>query len=296
MSSCYPDIRQKNLRSCIGQMEQTDPKNIICSNGASELFFAIVRAICPSNALVIAPCFFGYYYALESLFCKVEEYILSPDREFEVNPDVLDYITDDTDVFFLAAPNNPTGRLIDEGLLADIYKKCQEKNCILVTDACFHPLSNSGRLYGDIIVKAFTKVMSMPGVRLGYGIINDEVLRCKVSRQLPEWNVSIFAQEMGIAAAKYMAGSGFLKKSVEIIERERQFLTDQLSDIGIRVFKSDTSFLLLYTKKDLYSGLLKKGILIRDAANFSGLKRGYYRIAIRSRKDNIRLIEEIRKL
>ena len=293
---CYPDPRQIKLRDAIGKLENTDPDNIVCTNGASELLLSAVRAIKPSQALLAVPCFSGYQAALFTADCKIKYYMLSAENDFMPYEKILQYITADIDILILANPNNPTGRLIDEELLEEISKKCKDANCLLVTDACFHPLSHGTKLYGDIVVKAFTKVMSMPGVRLGYGIIRDQKLSKALQRQLPEWNISVFAQEMGIAAAEYMSDQNFLWESVRLIDKERQFLTEQLVQLGIKVFKSDTSFLLFFCDTKLYTPLLKKGILIRDASNFTGLKKGYYRIAVKAHDDNVELIKEIKSI
>lgn len=112
----------------------------------------------------------------------------------------------------------------------------------------------------------------------------------KIARQLPEWNLSVFAQEAGIACVKEKA---FVEQTVEYVQKERAFLTEQLQKMGLEVFVGEGNFILVYTEKPLYELLLERGILIRDCQNFKGLTKGYYRIVVKNREENKILLREI---
>ena len=81
-------------------------------------------------------------------------------------------------------------------------------------------------------------------------------------------------------------------KTREYIRTERKILSENLKNTGIRVFDGEADFLLIYTDIPLYGELLKRGILIRDCQNFRGLTEGYYRVAVKTREENIRLWKE----
>lgn len=144
-----------------------------------------------------------------------------------------------------------------------------------------------------LLIRAFTKSFAIPGARLGYLICSNQMLLDKIKKQLSEWNLSVFAQEAGCACAKQKT---YIDETKDFIKKERQFLADGLRKLGLMVFEGDANFLLVYSEKALYDELLKQGILIRDCANFRGLARGYYRIAVKSRADNERLIKVIGEL
>ncbi|MGN0154635.1 MAG: aminotransferase class I/II-fold pyridoxal phosphate-dependent enzyme, partial [Lachnospiraceae bacterium] len=115
-----------------------------------------------------------------------------------------------------------------------------------------------------------------------------------IGRQLPEWNLSGFAQAAGYECAMQAA---FVEKTAAFIEKERQFLESGLKQAGCQVFPGKANFLLIYCEQPLYDRLLEKGILIRDCENFRGLSNGFYRIAVKSRKENevlLRAIGEIK--
>ncbi|MDY3109118.1 MAG: aminotransferase class I/II-fold pyridoxal phosphate-dependent enzyme, partial [Lachnospiraceae bacterium] len=83
------------------------------------------------------------------------------------------------------------------------------------------------------------------------------------------------------------------EKTVAYIEKEREFLEAGLKKTGCQVFPGKANFLLIYSKRPLYDKLLEKGILIRGCENFRGLSKGFYRIAVKSRKENEALLRAI---
>ncbi|WP_026652260.1 pyridoxal phosphate-dependent aminotransferase [Butyrivibrio proteoclasticus] len=302
----YPDAGQTAFRESVAERisNSINADNIVGGNGASELFSAIVSAIKPQRALLLAPSFYGYTHALlREPDCKVTTYPLREYNDFKLAEDFLDAITPDTDIIFLANPNNPTGQSVDPALMLRIVKRTNDLGATLVVDECFLNLSSKGESVKDLVnefknlfvVDAYTKLFSIPGVRVGLCISCKENID-RLKTVLPEWNMSVFAQNVGVACAKELAHSDFKKKSVEIIERERAFLINSLLELfpeKVTIYPSDTNFILIRSDLDLYEICLSQGILIRDCSNFEGLGKGYYRIAIKSHEDNKHLITAI---
>jgi histidinol-phosphate/aromatic aminotransferase/cobyric acid decarboxylase-like protein len=223
---------------------------------------------------------------------------------FCLREDVLHALTPDVDMVILANPNNPTGRYIPADLLYDILEQCKNNHSIVVMDECFMTLSRDGarsllsnyQQYPNVIlVRAFTKTYAMPGLRLGYLLCADTDLLREIRRHLPEWNVSSLAQQAGLAVLND-AGDAYLAAAGKVLETESNYLAAALQALGIRVFPTDSNFLLLYSELPLYEQLLKRQILIRDCSSYPGLSSGYYRIAIRGHEDNVQLIEQIKEI
>ena len=141
-----------------------------------------------------------------------------------------------------------------------------------------------------IIVRAFTKIYAIPGVRLGYMVCSDPLLLDRIRKQLPEWNLSTYAQAAGIACTKQ---TEYTVKTVIYVKKEREFLVEGFKRLGLHVYDSDANFILIYSERPLYDMLLKRGILIRDCSNYEGLTKGYYRIAVKQRKENEQLLKAI---
>ena len=305
----YPDPAQQKLRERIAKLEDVGMDSVVCGNGASELLMAAVHAVMPRKALVTAPCYAGYAIALKASDAKVTEYLLDEKNDFTVDEGILDQITDEIDMVFIADPNNPNGRLIDPEIKMAVIAKCEECGAVLVIDECFYPLTASGvnTLTGSgtersavtdnaLHLRAFTKTFAIPGIRIGYVLSNDTDMLDKIRKHLPEWNVSRIAERTGEAAAEVLGSTDYLRDSVRMIGQERVYLAGRLEELGMKVYGSDTNYLLIKSVPGLYESLLKRGILIRRCANFSGLDETYFRIAVRQHKDNEELINVLGKV
>ena len=106
------------------------------------------------------------------------------------------------DLIFLANPNNPTGVCISFDIISQIVFLCCEHRITLVIDECFIEFTKRQNesliktaIHSQylIVVRAFTKIYGIPGVRLGYLAASEKMVEC-LKRQLPEWNVSLLAQ------------------------------------------------------------------------------------------------------
>jgi threonine-phosphate decarboxylase len=88
----------------------------------------------------------------------------------------------------------------------------------------------------------------------------------------------------------------WLEQSRDIIETERPFLAGELRGLGFTVFDSDANFLLFRSEFPLLYSLIAKGILIRNCGNFNGLDERYYRVCVKQRVQNERLIAALREV
>ncbi len=297
---CYPDIRAEGLRRAISAMTGVEQEKILCGNGASELFLAIVRGLAPSKILIPVPSFYGYEKAAEAGQGEILYHRMKEDEGFCLTESIFPALTEDIGLLFLANPNNPVGNCLEPDFLERLLRHCMEKNIMVVLDECFTEFTRYGeehsflRRTGEfpnlLAVRAFTKIFAMPGVRLGYLVCESPKLRESLKRQLPEWNVSVFAQEAGIAAAQENL---YLKETVETVRREREFLTERLRALGMCVYPGEANYLLVYTPIPVGEKLLGQGILIRDCSDFRGLSEGYYRIAVKGRTENEKLIDRL---
>ena len=306
----YPDYTCESLKdACGAYLGDAGQKYKICvGNGASELFPAIVHAHRPRKVLLPAPGFSGYEKACEA--CERKYVYLHAEDEFAVTDAVCEEVCEEIgkgiDLLFLTNPNNPTGQRIPDEGLRKIVEKAKEKKTVVVIDECFLEFVPEGekhsflphleRYPNVIVVRAFTKICAIPGVRIGYCVCRDESMGEEIEKNLAEWNVSVFAQEAGVAAAKVLSqkeGDTYLRRTLESVEKQRAWLSKNLERLGIKVFPSDANFLLIYARKNLYDELLKKGILIRDCRDYRGLGEGFWRVAVNTPENNRKLIQAL---
>ena len=294
----YPDPDCRQLREAIAVREQVSAEHVICGNGAADLIFTLVRAKRPKRALLPAPTFYEYEQALESAGCKTDRYYMQAEKGFQPEEDFIEHITPQTDLVFICNPNNPTGVLTEPALLERILERCISCGVLLVVDECFNDFLKEPERYSVkshleksdqlFILKAFTKMYAMAGLRLGYGLCRNRELLSEMKKSSQPWSVSLPAQMAGIAAAQERK---FAAESREQIREERDFLTARLRERGYQIIGSKANYIFFRGPEDLYEKCLKQGILIRDCSNYEGLTRGWYRIAVKNRADNLRLLE-----
>lgn len=303
-ANAYPDPECEALREAIASYEGVEPSQILCGNGASELLLAVVNALKPKRALLAAPCFLEYERVFAAAGAQIEWHLLSERDEYFPGEDFLDALQrTDADMVILTNPNNPTGTLLPQEYVQQVVKLAGEQGITLVMDECFldfldTPDAYSAKQYLDvggslIILKAFTKTFACAGLRIGYLLCADQNALCRCNMHLPEWNVSVPATYAGIAATNERA---WLRETAKQIRREREWLRDELAELGYRVLPGAANFLFFTGKAGLYEYCLSHGILIRDCSNYRGLGAGAYRICVRTREENERLLQVLGEL
>ena len=299
----YPQVGYTPLKQAIAEYEKTKPEQVICGNGAAEVIFSLCRAVNPKRALVPAPTFAEYQQALYSVGCQVDFYPLDEKKQFALDESFVQALTPELDMIFLCNPNNPTGLLIEKSLLEKILKRCQELNIIMAVDECFldfvpSPENYTLKEYLEtcdklFLLKAFTKRYAMAGVRLGYGLCGDKGLLEKMEGVCQPWNVSSMAQAAGLAALQERE---YVEMGRQVTFEELAYLKKELSALGYLVYPSQANYVFFTGPQDLYERLEQKKLLIRDCSNYTGLSKGYYRVAVKNHQDNQQLIKALKEI
>lgn len=299
-SQHYPDPLCRKLRKALAAEYEFPEGYFICGNGGADLIYRLAYAMKPKKALLTAPSFAEYEEALSQVGTQMDYYRMKED--YQVREDILDQMDASVDVMFLCNPNNPTGLLVVHELLLAILERAEKCGIVLVLDECF--LDFTGQEEQSLIpyvhqnshlfiLKSFTKMYAMPGIRLGYGISrNGELLKCMESSGQC-WGVSVLASEAGVAALKE---KDYKQKAIELVQRERVFLKKELEAMGMKIWDGQADYLFFQASgvHDLYERLLPYGILIRRCGNYRGLDDTYYRVAVKDHEANQRLVKAFR--
>lgn len=303
LSEHYPDVQCRTLKRAIERKEGVSREAVICGNGAAELIFAIALGIRPGKALLAAPGFAEYEQALRAAGCSISYYTLKEENGFEAGRDFMDMVTEELDIVFLCNPNNPTGIAYSRDFLRDVLVKCRECNVVLVVDECFIEFMDSPMEYtmrpfleeydNLFLLKAFTKTYAMAGLRLGYGLSSSRALLEAMAAVMQPWNVSIPAQMAGTAA---LAETGYVESARNLIRSERKYLTDNLRQLGLTVYDGAANFIFFKGPVNLGEACKDAGILLRDCSNYHSLGAGYFRIAVRTRKENEILVKTMQRI
>lgn len=295
--TAYPDPKCRALREAVAKREATVPEHIICGNGAADLIYTMVLAEKPKRALLCTPSFSEYEKALRTVDCQIRFHERKEEEGFALTRRYLDELTEDLDMIFLCSPDNPTGQCVEESLLLEIVETCEKKKIRLVLDECFLDFTEDGPwTHHELLIRenrmlfllrAFTKMFSIPGVRSGYGVCSDTGLLERMQKSRQPWAVSVLAQAAGRAA---LADDLLPAVTRQLIAEERCHIMGEFTRMGIRYYPASANYILFYSEIDFYEEMKQEGFLIRYCRNYRGLGKGYYRIAVKGREDNDKLL------
>jgi len=300
----YPDPNSETVITNLQKYTHLSKSNIIVGNGAIEILYNFCFAFLSktTKVLISVPTFQEYETAVKLSNCKIL-YFKSLSLSKNINSFILQIPKNGC--VFLCNPNNPTGELLSKKELLSIIIAAKKLKTIVFIDECFIelvPKSNESvisyvKKYDNLfILRSLTKSFGLPGLRIGYACGSQEIIRILKNIKIP-WSVNSLAQDAANAVLKDIS---HIKKSNLIIKKELKYLKEQISAIdGFECLSSFTNFMLIKTKHDstkLQIKLLKNKILIRDCKNFRGLNNHYIRIAVKSHKDNIKLVTALEKM
>ena len=298
---CYPDPLCRRLVEALAKWEQVPEDWILCGNGGADLIYRFAYGLRPGKALLPAPAFAEYE---EALLQAGTEVVLRPlNKDKQVDEEFVMGLPADMGAVFLCNPNNPTGLLVERELILGLLKKARTQNTLVFLDECFLDFTREPDAYtlkeylGEfpnlIILKSFTKMFAIPGLRLGYALCADQGILERMRLAGQPWPVGGLAQEAGITA---LADREFPVHTRKFVEKERAFLKEQMESLKLFVYDGAANFLCFRAagEKNLYEKMLDQEILIRRCANYRNLDDEHYRVAVRGRKENMRLLDGLR--
>lgn len=290
----YPDYKAEQLCHAIAKAKQIPADRIIPGNGAAELLYALGQTI-PGKALTLAPTFTGY---AEAAAAGGGELTYASDEQ-----ELLAKMDDSIRLVFLCNPNNPTGTLFTREQILRVLAKAEAMQAYVCVDECFLPFLEEEASYSMLpylakhprllVLRAFTKIYCMAGLRLGYLACGDTELQSRIRAKLQPWNTSIPAQLAGIAA---LSDTEYLAKTRENLQAERAYLVPRLRELVAEVYDGYGNFLLFRDEPDLKERMLEVGVLIRACGDFEGLDDTYFRIGIRSHSENQEFIRRLARV
>jgi threonine-phosphate decarboxylase len=304
----YPDSNSNELRQAIAShYNQLSKNNVVVGNGSTELMYLFAEAFMKKGetALIPAPTFGEY----ESAVRKTGETakFVKLGRDFNVDAGAFSCEMTGAKIVFLCNPNNPTSILVPNETLTDIVEQALEQDSLVFLDEDFLEfvenekalsMINKIKKYPNLfILRSFTKIYGLTGLRVGYGIANEEIINVLLCAKIP-WNVNCLAQAAAVAALK---DDEHLRVTRELIKKEKTKLLNELSSIkSFKIYPPDANFFFIDIRKsgltatELKNKLLQQGILIRDCTSFRGLDEYFVRVAVKTHTENERLIEVLK--
>jgi len=293
----YPDPDGRELVQALAQKHGLAAAGIVPGNGASELLFALPRALDCRRAVVLCPAYIDYETAARRAGLPLDFFPLVPENGFRPEWRQLAAELREGDLVFLGHPNNPTGTLLDRRELLKLVS-ARPRTFFVVDESfiefCEDPAAVS-LLAAEmpvnlVVVRSMTKFYAIPGLRLGFAA-TAPATAAALRSQLPPWSVNTLALGVGTAVLGDLEYDGRSRAAVRAL---RESFSASLADFGnVQVFPAAANSLLLrIDHPDLDGRLLAQrllaeaGIGIRVCDNYRGLDKKYFRVAVRNAAEN----------
>jgi len=299
--SFYPDPSAGGLRNAISQYIDCPSESILIGPGAESLLGPILRHLGSKRALIPTPAFSEYRRVCAQEDVKFVPFALQRSEGFCMSVPQFIESAGGCDLILVNNPHNPTGALLQ----AHEMRLILDAGAPMIIDEAFIDYAAEASLVreavvrrGLIVIRSLTKFFGCPALRVGYAVAHPDTVR-EIRELLPTWPVTQLAMD---ALGEAVLDRDYARCSLEENATERGRLSGSLSELGLEAFPSAANYLFIQLgAKMLSSSELRKRlmvghkILIRNCDSYEGLECGkYFRIAVRSRQDNTRLVEALR--
>jgi len=297
----YPDGGSFYLKKKLSGKFGLTPENFIIGNGSDEVIVFAIRAfVKPGEEVIIAqPTFLIYDIASRVEGVKIK-YVPLKNFKYDLKA-MRKAVTKKTKLVFIANPDNPTGTFVTEKEVK-LFMKGLRKDVIVFFDEAYYEFAKGIKGYprtikylktkNIIITRSFSKIYSLAGLRIGYGIAKKQLIAAMEKVREP-FNVNSVAQAAALAA---LGDKGHVKKSVKLVKSGKRFLCNELDNMDIAYVPSATNFILVKLGKKapkVYKRLLRQGIIVR----YMGAWRlnEFIRVTIGTKKENKIFINALKK-
>lgn len=299
----YPDGNCFYLKRELAKRFFLSPDNLIIGNGSDEVITFAVRAFVKSGeeAIIAKPTFLIYGIAT-----KVENvkaiYVPLKDCKYDL-ASIKKAVTKKTKIIFIANPDNPTGTYLTRPEV-DRFMSGLRRDIVVFFDEAYYEFAKDLGDYPDtlkflragrnvIITRSFSKIYSLAGLRIGYGLAPKGLI-ASMNKVRDPFNVNSLAQ---VAALTALRDDGFVKRTKRLVNEGKRFLYKEMDMLGISYVPSVTNFILLNIGMDseaVYNSLLKKGVIVRNMKGWG--MDGFLRVTIGTMKENRIFISALKEI
>jgi len=297
----YPDGNSFYLKRKLAAKLDVTAENLILGNGSNEIIEFVGHALMrPGYDVIVSEYCFAIYPIITKLFGANVISVPAKNLGHDL-PAMLKAITHKTSVVFVANPNNPTGTLAERGDVVRIVNEVPA-NVLLVMDEAYIdfleqpvdllPLIRRGQNSNLLLMRTFSKIFGLAGLRLGYGIGAPELISALEKVRQP-FNINAIAQAGALAA---LDDTEHLARTRENNALGLELFNQAFRKMGLEFVPSAANFILLKVGdgQKLFIALQKQGVITRPMGGY-GLPE-WIRISIGTARENARCLEVLRKV
>jgi len=303
----YPEQFADTLASEIAKFHDIPQECVLAGNGSTELIYLIPRVFKPKKALMVIPTFSEYRNALELVRCEADTFLLSEENGFKLEVDrLISALEGKYDILYICNPGNPTGASVSKDAILEIVDKASSYGILCIVDEAFIDFTEDESVKKAaiertnlIVLRSMTKFFGIPGMRVGFAISSKENIDRMMVYKEP-WSINSLGS---IATIESLKDTGYMEESRRFVEKERDHLFASLTDIQwLKPFPSVANYILVRIDRGgldgdtLFDILAKKGLLIRSCTSFEGLGNNFFRVAVRKREENERLVNCLKQV
>ncbi|MCK9225171.1 MAG: histidinol-phosphate transaminase [Candidatus Muirbacterium halophilum] len=301
----YPDPEARLLKNKIAEKIGVEPENVIVGSGSDEIISMINIAFLHRNEEVIMPwpSFIRYLHNAIIMEAKTNFVPLAEDFKYDIKA-IIDSVTYKTKFIYITNPNNPTGRIMNKADIEYMIEGCPDEMILIIDEAYKEfvedeeypetvDLVNKYPNKNVIILRTFSKLYGLAGLRIGYAISRKSIINMLYRVKSP-FNTSTVAQVAALAALDDIE---HVEKTRKLIRDEKVYIYRRLLEQGINFVPSETNFILINTGvdgKEVFNRLQKDGIIVRDMRMYK--LDTYVRITIGLREQNKKMLDNMFKI
>ena len=296
----YPDGASFSLRERLATQHALDPAQFVFGAGADEILELVVKAFLgPGDEAVYAwPSFAMYPIVVQGMGGTSVQVPLDGALAHDLDA-MRAAITERTKVVFVCNPNNPTGTSVGAAEFDAFLAGLPPEVVCVVDEAYFEfvrrddfpdALGWVSRRPGTLVMRTFSKIYGLAGVRVGYGI-GDLELVDYLNRVRHPFNLNRLAEVAGVAA---LDDPGHAERTRALNASGAEYLTEALESMGLHVWPTDANFLLVKTTPDMADRLMREGVIVRPLAEFG--MGDHLRVSIGLPEENERFVKPLRSL
>ncbi len=292
-SGLYPDGYAYDLRMALAAHYHLDADQFSFGTGSDGLIELICKAFLEAGdeSVIPAPSFSLYEANVRAAgACPV---IVPAGQDYQLSLSAMAAaVTERTKVLWLCNPNNPTGLMFSEKDQEELLSKVPDSVLVVLDEAYYEfacdcpEFPNSLALLSQrdnvVILRTFSKVYGLAGLRVGYAMAQPEIIR-QMERVRAPFNVCRIAQKGAVAALEDQA---FVRQTILQNHENREFLCRGFQKLGLPYLESKTNFVAVKIDKDsraAYDALLKRGYIVKGGHALD--MPGYLRVSIGTREE-----------
>ncbi len=298
----YPDGNCFYLKEKISALYGIDASCLLIGNGSDELLRLIAETfIDPGDEVIFAqPTFSEYEFTDSVMGAKCIKVKLKNYRhDLEA---MLQAVSEKTKIIYVCNPNNPTGTIV-KGTEIEAFIKQIPRDVLVIFDEAYCEYADQDKFISGleyvkqmrnvIVLKTFSKIYGLAGLRVGYGLTTPEIADA-VKRVFEPFNVNTLGQVAALAA---LDDHRHVENSLQMNRRGRDYLYDALTEMGLEYVPTQSNFILIDVKQDcqeVSARMQQNGVIIRPCASFG--YDSHIRVTIGTEEQNHRFIAALKKV